>query len=130
MSVCFAAPPPSTNGWVLYDADCGFCERWLRHWRPTLERHGFSVDALQADWVSRALHMPIEELLGDIRLLNPDGTVASGVDAYLAVMRRIWWAWPLYRILSLPGFNAAMHAGYRWFARNRYCISGQCKVHR
>ena len=120
--------PERANGWVLYDGQCGFCVRWLRHWRPTLERHGYGVDQLQAPWVARVVPMPIEELLHDIRLLHGDGTMLSGADAYLDVMRHIWWAWPLYQILRLPGFNAIMRGGYRWFARNRYCISGQCRL--
>jgi lipase maturation factor 1 len=118
------------NGWILYDADCGFCERWVRFWSKTLERNGFGVDALQASWVGEALHMPSEELLHDIRLLKVDGEIVSGADVYLYVMRRIWWAWPLYSLFSLPGFHSIMRAGYRAFARNRYCASGSCKIQR
>jgi predicted DCC family thiol-disulfide oxidoreductase YuxK len=118
------------RGWVLYDGQCGFCVRWLRLWRGTLERRGYGVDELQAPWVAQRVRVPIEELLHDIRLLEADDTIVSGADAYLDVMRHIWWAWPFYRIFSLPGFNAIAHAGYRWFARNRYCISGQCRIDR
>lgn len=116
------------NGTVLYDGECGFCTRWLAFWTPLLERHGFAVDTLQAPWVADAIEMPAAELLTDIRLLEPNGTLISGPDAYLRVMRAIWWARPLASLCSLPGLNALFRTGYRAFARNRYCISGRCRV--
>jgi predicted DCC family thiol-disulfide oxidoreductase YuxK len=117
---------PSKNGWVLYDAGCGFCSRWLKFWTPTLLRHGFFVGALQDEWVTEASGLTAEELLADIRLIRPDGTLVSGADVYLQVTRKIWWAWPFYALFSLPAFNRLIHLGYRWFARNRYCVSRVC----
>lgn len=116
------------NGIVLYDGECGFCTRWLRYWTPLLHRHGYGVDTLQAPWVSQRLGMSAGELLSDIRLIRPDGTLISGADAYLDVMRRVWWTYPLYVVCRLPGFNAIFRNAYRSFARNRYCISGQCSI--
>jgi predicted DCC family thiol-disulfide oxidoreductase YuxK len=71
--------------------------------------------------------MPLDSLLADIRLLTHDGQLISGADVYLQVTRKIWWAWPFYALFSLPGFNGLLHAGYRSFARNRYCVSHACK---
>jgi predicted DCC family thiol-disulfide oxidoreductase YuxK len=72
--------------------------------------------------------MPPEELVTDIRLLTPAGQLISGADVYLYVMRRIWWAWPLYAISSLPGLNRRIHSGYRWFANHRQHISHACRL--
>jgi predicted DCC family thiol-disulfide oxidoreductase YuxK len=116
------------DSWVLYDGDCGFCSRWVEFWKPTLERRRISIAALQEPWVVERLHLPTANLLADIVLLSRSGTLVSGADVYLQVTRRIWWAWPLYRIFSLPGFNWLIHRGYRWFAQNRYCISHACKL--
>ena len=74
------------------------------------------------------IKMTPEELVTDIRLLTADGQLISGADVYLYVTRRIWWAWLFYAIFSLPGFNRLIGAGYRWFARNRYCVSHACKL--
>jgi lipase maturation factor 1 len=115
-------------GIVLYDAQCGFCSRWVKYWAKTLRRHGFDTASLDAPWVAGKLKMPYAELISDIRLLTPNGQLLSGADVYLYVTRRIWWAWPFYAIFTLPGFNRLIHAGYRWFARNRYCISRSCKL--
>jgi predicted DCC family thiol-disulfide oxidoreductase YuxK len=117
-----------SKGWVFYDGQCGFCFRWLRFWKPTLARHGFVIAALQEPWVVARFQLPMHELLYDLRLLTPDGQSASGADVYLRVAREIWWAWPFYAVFSLPGFNRLIHVGYRWFARNRYCISHACKL--
>jgi len=70
----------------------------------------------------------MDELVYDLRLLTPDGHIAAGADVYLQVARKIWWAWPFYAVFSHPGFNRLIHLGYRWFARNRYCISHTCKL--
>jgi predicted DCC family thiol-disulfide oxidoreductase YuxK len=120
--------PVSSKGVVLYDGDCGFCSRWLRFWTPTLERNGFAVDTLQAPWLPDVVNLRPSDLLADIRLLRPDDALVSGADAYLYVMSRIWWARPFSVVCRLPGFDAIFRAGYRSFARNRYCISRQCSI--
>jgi len=119
-----AADP--ARGWVLYDASCGFCSRWVQFWGPTLARSGFAIAALQEPWVVERLKLPPHEVLADIRLLPRDGNSISGADVYLQVTRRIWWAWPFYAVFSLPGFKFLIYTGYRWFARNRYRFSHTC----
>jgi predicted DCC family thiol-disulfide oxidoreductase YuxK len=116
------------RGWVLYDGECGFCTRWVGFWARTLRGHGFEPAALQEEWVSEKLAMPMDALLADIRLLTPTSELISGAGVYLYVTRRIWWAFPFSAIFSLPGFNWIIRTGYRWFARNRYCVSGACRL--
>lgn len=115
-----------TNGWILYDGGCGFCSRWVKFWENTLRQNGFGWAALQEPWVAGKLGLPIDDLLADIRLLEPSSALISGADVYLTVARRIWWAWPFYAVFSLPGFHWMIHTGYRWFARNRHRISQSC----
>jgi len=118
--------PAPTNGWVLFDGECGFCSRWVGFWSNTLRQHGFEPAPLQQPWVGAKLGMPVNTLLSDIRLLTSTGELVSGARVYLYVTRRIWWAWPFYAIFSLPGFNWLIEVGYHWFARNRYCVSRSC----
>ena len=113
-------------GIVLYDGQCGICSRWAQYWAPMLRRHGFEIGSLDESWVAEKLQMLREDLLTDIRLLTTDGQLISGAEVYLYVTRRIWWAWPFYAIFSLPGFHWMIHAGYRWFARNRHHVSHAC----
>jgi predicted DCC family thiol-disulfide oxidoreductase YuxK len=116
------------RGIVLYDGQCGFCTRWVNYWAPTLVAHGFTIAALNEPWIAEKLKMPLEELIADIRLITVENNLVSGADVYLYVARRIWWAWPFYAIFSLPGFNRLIHAAYRSFARNRYCVSHACRL--
>jgi len=116
----------SATGWVLYDGDCAFCVRWLTFWAPVLRRRGFAIDTLQTGWASKALGMTQDEVLKDIRLVTAAGESYAGADVYLYIARRIWWAWPFGILFSLPGFNRLIWIGYRWFAANRYCVSGSC----
>jgi predicted DCC family thiol-disulfide oxidoreductase YuxK len=113
-------------GWVLYDADCGVCTRLAQFWKPTLVRLGFSTAPLQSPWVPERTGLALEELLTDIRLLASDGTLLSGPNVYRHVMRRLWWAYPLYLLSKAPGLSRAFDWGYRAFARHRTRISATC----
>jgi predicted DCC family thiol-disulfide oxidoreductase YuxK len=116
------------QGWLLYDAECGFCSRWVNSWASTLRRHGFDPAPLQEPWVNAKLQLPPESLLTDVRLFTPAGQVISGAAVYIYIARHIWWAWPFYAISRLPGLKQLIPVAYRWFAGNRYCISHACKL--
>ena len=119
--------PGRVQGWILYDDLCGFCQRWIPFWKGTLLRRGFAIAPLQAGWVSRTLGLGSDdELLSDLRLLLADGRQIGGADVYRYVMRRIWWACPLYLFSIAPLSRRAFDWGYRTFAANRHRISGAC----
>jgi predicted DCC family thiol-disulfide oxidoreductase YuxK len=116
----------AVKGWVLYDDTCGLCRVWIPFWGRALLRRGFSIAPLQADWVRARLGMTEEELLRDLRLLLADGRLVEGADVYRYVMRRLWWALPLYVLASLPPGRQAFDLFYRTFARNRFRVSRLC----
>ena len=66
------------------------------------------------------------ELLDDIRLLERDGRLHSGADVYRFLLRRIWWAYPLYLLSLAPGLRGVFDWAYRAFARHRMRISAGC----
>ena len=119
-------PPGPSAGWVLYDAECGICSRWVPAWAPTLKRHGLSIAPLQSSWVAESTGLPRRDLLADIQLLERDGHLRSGADVYRYLMRRIWWAYPLYLASVTPGLRRAFDWAYRTFARHRMRMSGSC----
>jgi predicted DCC family thiol-disulfide oxidoreductase YuxK len=96
----------------------------------TLAKRGFSIAPLQADWVRERLQLDDDELLADVRLLLPDGEQIVGADVYRHCMRRIWWAWPLWLLSTLPLGRALFDWGYRTVARNRYCLAAACRGER
>jgi len=119
---------PAIEGWVLYDSACGFCRRWVPFWEETLKKRGFHVVPLQSDWIAEKLQLSEEELASDFRLFLADGEQVAGADAYRFLMRRIWWAKPLYWLSTLPFLRSLFDAGYRAFADNRNWISRVCHL--
>jgi len=113
-------------GWILYDDSCGLCRRWIPFWEEPLQRRGFVIAPLQADWVRDKVNLDKDALLKDLRLLLADGRLISGADVYRYAMRRIWWAWPIYLLSVIPGVRQLFDAGYRKFANNRFRISAVC----
>ena len=91
-----------------------------------IRRRGFEAAPLQMPWVRERTGLDEETLLKDIRLLLNDGRLISGADAYLYVMRRIWWTVPAAALFSLPGFHWLFSRAYRWVATNRGRISRAC----
>lgn len=69
------------------------------------------------------LHLPMENLLDDLRVLTLDGQRYDGVDAYRLIMRHIWWLRPLGWLIGLPGMHQLAHLAYRRIVRKRHCIS-------
>ncbi len=115
-------------GWVLYDDSCGFCRRWIPFWAGALSRRGFDIAPLQREWVVRRLNTPPDDQLTDLRLLLADGDQVRGADVYRYVMRRIWWAYPLYLLSVAPLLCRVFDWGYRTFADNRYRFSRACRL--
>jgi uncharacterized protein YqjF (DUF2071 family)/predicted DCC family thiol-disulfide oxidoreductase YuxK len=114
------------DGWVLYDAGCGVCSRWVPFWAPTLARLGLAVAPLQEPWVAERLAVPADAALRDIRMLFRDGRQLAGGDVYRYVMRRLWWAYPLYVLAVTPGLRWLFDRAYRAFADHRQRISAAC----
>ena len=113
-------------GWILYDDSCGFCRRWIPFWQGALQRRGFSIAPLQADWVRAKLQLNESELLYDLRLLLADGSQICGADVYRYATQRIWWAWPVYLFSVTPVLRRIFDWGYRTFAANRFRVSSAC----
>lgn len=110
-------------GWLFFDADCSFCARLVRRAAPTLAARGFGLAPLQSPRVRALLGAGGSDLLREIRLLLPDGSVRGGADALLHLARRVWWAWPLHAFARLPGARGLLVRIYRWVAEHRHCRS-------
>jgi len=125
-------PPPTQNplGWILYDDSCGVCRRWVPFWEGALQKRGFAIAPLQADWVRAKLQLSDAELLADMRLLLADGSQIRGADVYRYAMRRIWWVWPVYLFSITPGLRNIFDWSYRTFAANRFRVSSACGLNR
>lgn len=113
-------------GWVLYDGTCGMCSKLAATWRPHVESIGFECAPNNAEWVrERASHLG-DELGADMRILFRDGRVLSGANAYLFLMRRIWWLKPIGVLLGLPGIRYLTSWAYEEIKRRRHLLSRAC----
>ena len=116
------------EGWVLYDAECPNCVRLARRFQNTLTRRNFKLLPLQTPWVRAQLGLMDSELVAEMRLLVPGGTVFGGADAVREIARHFWWTWPLRQLCHTPAVMNLFRRSYRWIARHRYCVSGACEI--
>jgi predicted DCC family thiol-disulfide oxidoreductase YuxK len=115
-------------GWIFFDADCRFCAANRRRWGRLFERHGFVWLPLQTAGTAERLRVTPEQLMAEMWVLPAGAHPLSGVDAWIVLMRHVWWLKPLAAVLGLPGIKPLAQAVYRSLARNRYCLAGQCRV--
>jgi len=124
----WVAEPP--RGWILYDADCGFCTRWA--WRLArigrVGSRGFHLAPLQAPWVRQRLGMSQVDLLHEMRVLTVDDALYGGADAMVFLARQVWWTRPFMVVTRVPGVMALLRWAYRWVARSRHRLSAACAL--
>jgi predicted DCC family thiol-disulfide oxidoreductase YuxK len=116
------------SGWVLYDADCRFCIALAKRFRVLLAARHFELLPLQTPWVRQKLDLANHELLSEMRLLKPDGTMLGGVDALLEISRPFPLAWPIRQLAQIAAIKNVFQGIYRWIARHRHCVSGACEI--
>ena len=114
------------RGEIFYDDDCALCTRGATRWGELFERRGFHWLPLQTPDTTTRTGASEAELRAEMKLRFPDGRVIGGVDAWVALFRSVWWLWPMGTLIGLSGVKGLSAAAYRWFARNRHCISGAC----
>jgi predicted DCC family thiol-disulfide oxidoreductase YuxK len=115
-------------GWIYFDAECRFCVAHRHRWGRIFERRGFVWLPLHTPGPAERLGVTDSRLHAEMWLQLADGRKFSGVNAWSAPMRHVWWLWPLGVLLALPGFNAAARVLYRWIAENRQCLGGACRI--
>jgi predicted DCC family thiol-disulfide oxidoreductase YuxK len=130
MSAIAPIPVRDVQGCIFYDASCGFCARWIPFWRSSLARRGIVIAPLQSRLARRHLGLSQHELLRDLQLLLATDERIQGADVYRFVMRRIWWACPMYFVAIAPGLSRLFDGCYRLFATHRYRISRACRMPR
>jgi predicted DCC family thiol-disulfide oxidoreductase YuxK len=115
-------------GWVFFDAECRFCVAGRRRWGPILERRGFVWLPMQTPGAAKRLGVTPERLMAQMWVLPAGAPPLGGVDAWIGLMRYVWWLKPLAVLLNLPGIERLAQTVYCWIARHRYCIAGRCRI--
>jgi predicted DCC family thiol-disulfide oxidoreductase YuxK len=116
------------RGWIFYDAACAPCVRGRQRTGRLFQSRGFEWLPLQTPGAAARLGVPEYAFETRMHLLTSDGRVLHNADALGVLCRSVWWLWPLGLLLLVPGFRELGRLAYDWFARNRYCVGGVCRV--
>lgn len=112
---------------VIFDGDCGFCQRNVDRWR---RRHGERVEFIPSQELGeRFPQVPRDRFEETVFLVEVDGSVKDGAEAVYALGE--FGGRPLLSRLyrGLPGFAPLSEWGYRLVARHRHRLGGgKCQV--
>src|ERR1019366_8235951 len=100
---------------LIYDGDCGFCERWARR-AQRWAGHGLQIEASQT---AALRHPSIDPQRFDeaVAYQGPDGNLSwAALAAFQALALDPAWAWLPGLYTRLPGFAWISEAIYRWVA--------------
>ena len=104
---------------LVYDGECGFCERWVARWRS--QTQGRVIYEPYQGARDRLAGLTEDELRRAVHLIEPGGRVTRGAQAVF----RAWSyapgsrGFPLRAYRYFPGFAAVSEAVYRLVAGNR-----------
>jgi len=115
------------NEWVFYDGQCKICINLAHRFISILNRRGIGLTPLQTGWVMERIPF-IDDPLKEMLFQTSDGRILGGADAVIYLSRKIWWAYGLFAVTKIPGMKNLLRRVYGVIARNRYCISGSCKI--
>lgn len=124
---------------LLYDGECPFCSaevRWLRR----LDRHGRLAleDIAAPDFEPGKYGRSMDELMGAIHGVFPDGRMTTGVETFRQAYRAIGLGW-LVTPIGWPVLRPVFDLLYKVFARYRVqlgrrfgrgCRSASCQKFR
>jgi alginate O-acetyltransferase complex protein AlgI len=96
--------------------------------QPWLQRYHFCFVPLQSPGTTARLRRTEIELMSQMHLLRPNGSVLAGADAFVEIARQIGWLRPLPFLARLPGVLWVLRWLYARLAANRYCLDGACRV--
>jgi predicted DCC family thiol-disulfide oxidoreductase YuxK len=115
-------------GWIFFDGQCRLCVAGRRRWGRIFERRGFVWLPLQTPGTAERLGVTPERLMAEMWFLPADAPPLKGVDAWIGLMRHVWWLRPFAVVLEMPGLKRLAQTAYRGIARHRHCIAGQCRI--
>ncbi len=116
---------------IYYDGSCNTCSREIRFYmrRRGADRLQF-LDAAHAAEEELGPGLTREQALARMHVRNEAGHLIEGVDAFIAIWRRLPALRLLGRMADRPGFHHLLRIGYRLFLawRRRFPSPAQCRV--
>lgn len=111
---------------VIYDGDCGICEkfRWLLEMLDWLNR--FECHPLQNHDVYKEYPITPEDCEAELKLITNTRKVYGGADAVIRICFKLPLVAPVGWLFWLPPLRQFARWLYPIVANNRYRISAQC----
>lgn len=111
-----AAANPVT---VYFDGDCPVCSREIRWYRRCRGAESISWVNIHGDSFAPTGDLDRDAALGELHVRRSDGTIATGVNAFVELWRQLpGWRW-LARLAARRGVNRTLNRGYEIFLRRR-----------
>jgi len=125
---------------LLYDGECPFCRLEARWLRALDRRRGRLVleDIAAAGFDPAAYGRALDDLMGSLHGVLPDGRQTTGVETFCQAYRAVGLGWVLAPT-RWPVLRPLTDALYRLFARHRVrlgrlagrgCAAGRCAIPR
>lgn len=110
---------------LVYDGDCGICQRVAGLVRRLDRQARLNVLPWQTPGLLEQAGLTAEQCAASIWFVYPDGRRYAAAAAANGVLRELGGLW---RVLALPyavpGIRQMEEAVYRWVARNRHRLPG------
>lgn len=117
---------------TFFDGGCPLCSREIAHYRKIdrAERIHW-VDITQEPETLAAAGLDLPSAMRRLHVQEPDGRLLSGVEAFVAIWRRLPRWQLLARLVTRLRLTRALEWGYQRFAERRFrqrCAEGACPI--
>lgn len=122
-------PPSSPECFLLYDGQCRFCvkaKKGIERLEDRKDQRNLRMIPYQSEEAKHMLGLLYRPGRPDVAyLVQSDGTVAGGLDAFLLLLPGLKGGRFISLVLKLPLMRPIAYFLYRVFARYRYDLFGQ-----
>ncbi|MCG2836014.1 DUF393 domain-containing protein [Photobacterium sp. WH77] len=113
---------------VFYDGACPTCVRDRKWYESWLGQHPHLVewyDITGKDEELAAMGIVPDEALRELHVQDNNGAVHKEMDAYILLLKQIWWMRPVAWLMGLSGIRQVLSAVYRRMVDQRLAREGR-----
>lgn len=114
---------------VFYDGKCSWCRREIEHYKRIAPSDVFVWEDITVNTAAiEKLDISYAEALRQLHVLDEQGQVHVGVDAFIIIWKQLkrWRA--LATIVSIPFVQVLVKLAYRAFAKWRFKQLSHCQL--
>ena len=114
---------------VFYDGKCGLCSREIGHYMKISPPQTFNwCDIANEPQHLKKINVSQRDALRRLHVSDQTGTIYVGIDAFIAIWRKL----PRWRLLALicavPGVRSILTLVYNKFADWKFSRSAHCQM--